>query len=53
MHLADRQRISGSNGQSSKFPSAGGRSQPSHDVLRYWEWTPPGDVRPLIFLMSD
>jgi hypothetical protein len=22
-------------------------------LLRYWEWTPPGDVRPLIFLMSD
>jgi hypothetical protein len=21
-------------------------------LLRYWEWTPPGDVRPLIFLMS-
>jgi hypothetical protein len=22
-------------------------------LLRYWEWTPPGDVRPLIFLMSE
>ena len=22
-------------------------------LLRYWHWTPPGDVRPLIFLMSD
>ena len=22
-------------------------------LLRYWEWTPEEDVRPLIFLMSD
>ena len=22
-------------------------------LLRYWEWTPPGDVRPHIFLMSE
>jgi hypothetical protein len=22
-------------------------------LLRYWEWTPEDDVRPLIFLMSD
>jgi hypothetical protein len=22
-------------------------------LLRYWACTPPGDVRPLIFLMSD
>jgi len=22
-------------------------------LLRYWEWTPDEDVRPLIFLMSD
>jgi hypothetical protein len=22
-------------------------------LLRYWDWTPEGDVRPLIFLMSD
>jgi hypothetical protein len=22
-------------------------------LLRYWEWTPYDDVRPLIFLMSD
>jgi hypothetical protein len=22
-------------------------------LLRYWHWTPPGDVRPIIFLMSD
>jgi hypothetical protein len=22
-------------------------------LLRYWDSTPPGDVRPLIFLMSD
>ena len=22
-------------------------------LLRYWEWIPPGDVRPLIFLMSE
>ncbi len=22
-------------------------------LVRYWEWTPPGDVRPLIFLMSE
>ena len=22
-------------------------------LLRYWQWTPEEDVRPLIFLMSD
>ena len=22
-------------------------------LLRYWEWTPEEDVRPVIFLMSD
>jgi hypothetical protein len=22
-------------------------------LLRYWDWTPEEDVRPLIFLMSD
>ena len=22
-------------------------------LVRYWNWTPPGDVRPLIFLMSE
>ena len=22
-------------------------------LLRYWEWTPEDDVRPLIFIMSD
>ena len=22
-------------------------------LLRYWDWTPEADVRPLIFLMSD
>jgi hypothetical protein len=22
-------------------------------LLRYWDWTPEDDVRPLIFLMSD
>lgn len=22
-------------------------------LIRYWDWTPAGDVRPLIFLMSD
>lgn len=22
-------------------------------LLRYWDWTPAEDVRPLIFLMSD
>ena len=22
-------------------------------LLRYWDWTPKEDVRPLIFLMSD
>lgn len=22
-------------------------------LLRYWEWTPEEDVRPLIFLMSE
>jgi hypothetical protein len=22
-------------------------------LLRYWDWTPEQDVRPLIFLMSD
>jgi hypothetical protein len=22
-------------------------------LLRYWDWTPPGDVRPRIFLMSE
>ena len=22
-------------------------------LIRYWEWTPEDDVRPLIFLMSE
>jgi hypothetical protein len=22
-------------------------------LLRYWDWTPEEDVRPMIFLMSD
>jgi len=22
-------------------------------LLRYWQWTPEEDVRPIIFLMSD
>jgi hypothetical protein len=22
-------------------------------LLRYWDWTPEDDTRPLIFLMSD
>ena len=29
------------------------KTHPWWKVMRYWDWTPEEDIRPLIFLMSD